>query len=327
LIETPSASQPSPKWDNRSSPQWRAILNNFALLISATDAAFSTSIDLGFYRRHDPHWRFALSGAMSPDSYRLSGRGTYGFGRSVHVGRLQQWVGMMTFVDALRDDFAGAGTASKGLGARLYYGFDNRRSYWAPNAGQGLRASLTYRHDFEHKNDTLLDTLALSLRGVQQWQFAQAHGLALKFSFDHYLRGTPMPQKLFAIGGRYLLRGFGIDSAFGQSRMLASTEWLHPLIRDLDFNVAYLLWFNAIDGGIFVDLGLLSQDGQWRRETFQESLYLDAGYSFKFYFDWLGVQPAVITMDFGWPILRQSRITDLNIPAIYIGFEQSFFVL
>lgn len=327
LIESPTKMRPSPPWDNRSTPQWNMLLNNFSLLISATDAAFASSVDLGFYREHDLHWRFALAAGVQPEALRLSGRGSYGFGRRVHPGRLQQWIGTMIFADHLREGFGTAMATGQGLGASLYYGFDDRRSYWAPGAGRGLRASVTYRRRLGSESGLNVDddTLAFSLRGVQQWQFDLQHILALKTALDFYAWGSPMPQTLFAVGGRHALRGFGIDTNLGRIRGLVSAEWLHPLFRDLDFNAFYLAWLNAVDGAFFIDGAVLLDRWELLEKNLSEYLYADIGYGLKFYFDWLGVLPGLVTIDVGWPMTQKRLQFWGNSPSVYLGFTQSFF--
>jgi hypothetical protein len=326
LIETPSESQPSPRFDHRSPPRWNILLNNFSLLVSATDASFASAIDLGFYRRHDLRWRFALGAEVSPEAYRLGARARYGFGRRIHAGRLAQWLGGMFFSDHLRADFGSTPKASQGAGGILYYGFDNRRSYWAPGAGQGLRASMSFRRSLSG-DQSGQHTLAMSLRGVSEWSLGASQILGIKAAAHFYAVGTPDSQLLFSLGGRHALRGFGIKDHFGRIRGLVSAQWQHPILRELRFNLAYLVWLNEIEGVFFADLAVLANDWDevWGKLRWSDLGFADLGYGLRFYFDWLGVQPGLVTLDVGWPLRANAPKFWTNAPAVYLGFTQPFF--
>ena len=59
--------------------------------------------------------------------------------------------------------------------------------------------------------------------------------------------------------------------------------------------------------------------------NFVDHGYADLGYGLKLYFDWLGVQPGLLTVDIGWPISRARPRFWNEAPSVYLGFTQSFF--
>jgi len=325
LLETATELKPSPLWYNRTHPIWRVVVNYFELQFSATDGEFSSSADLRLYREHDPHWRFGLNASITPSTYSTSLRSSYSFGRKIQENRLEQWFGLLGFADRLRASFAGAGSASTGVGARLFYRLDNRRSLWAPSPGQAVRLGAEYRRDLSQSsfdNDTML----LTARGVQEWLFESGQGISMKLAWDQYLMGTPQLQKLLALGGRQLMRGYSIQHRFGRVRGLASLEWRHPIFQQMNMNLGYLLWLDSMDGGLFADASILVDAFQESQILDSENQFFDVGYSFKLYFDWFGVQPSVMMIDLGWPVKPFLRGETPWSPTIYIGFEQSFFV-
>ncbi|MEE2904112.1 MAG: hypothetical protein VYC39_17425 [Myxococcota bacterium] len=325
LLETATASKPSPLWYNRTHPIWRVVVNYFELQFSATDGEFSSSADLRLYREHDPHWRFGLNASITPSTYSASLRSSYSFGRKIQENRLEQWFGLLGFADRLRASFAGAGSASTGVGARLFYRLDNRRSLWAPSPGQAVRLGVEYRRDLSQSSFDN-DTMQLTARGVQEWLFESGQGLSMKLAWDQFLMGTPQLQKLLALGGRQLMRGYSIQHRFGRARGLASLEWRHPIFQQMNINLGYLLWLDSMDGGLFADASILVDEFQQSQIFDLENHFFDVGYSFKLYFDWFGVQPSVMMIDLGWPIKPFLRGETPWSPTVYIGFEQSFFI-
>ncbi len=327
LAEAPTAEQPQPRADNASSRDWRWLLNNFNVLLAATDARIETALDIGLYRTWDERWRFALRGDLGPNAITLSGRGRYGFGRVVMPNRRAQWLGVETSAAYLRPGFAGATEDGAALGARLYYGYDGRRSAWAPETAAAARLTLGYDRRFgadgAGADGSTNAAVGATARGVLQWQLGLAHQLAVKASLAGFLAGTPPRQGRLAIGGRYNVRGYAVDAAVGRFRAIASAEWLHPLVAETSIDGFHLAWVTGIDGAIFGDLAAIADDpaGLVSRRPLA-----DVGYGLRLYLDWFGVRPGVMAIDVAFPLVALPGESRLGPPAIYVDFAQSFLV-
>ena len=55
------------------------------------------------------------------------------------------WIGATIAGDYLRSDFTDASQSGFALSGTLYYGYDNRRTVWAPEAGTAASAPAACR--------------------------------------------------------------------------------------------------------------------------------------------------------------------------------------
>lgn len=324
LAETPSVEVPSPKFDNRTDPQWRFLLNNFNVLYSPTAQNIDTALDLGFSRVRDVRWRFAARASYAPDAIALSTRATYYFGAPLTPDRLSQWIGGTISGEYLRPEFAGETEAAYALSGAIYYGWDTRRTVWVPEAGEAVRAAIGFDRlfgDLSDEPDVTPNAVSFSLRGLKAWRFDAAHQLSVRASVGAFVAGTPRPQLLYAIGGRNNVRGYVVDDEVGRVRGIVSGEWLHPILKEVDENVVELFWATKLDGAFFADVALIGDD---LADAFDGPVRADVGYGFRIYLDYFGVRPGVMAIDLAFPLVDASGRFGVGSPAVYIDFSQSF---
>lgn len=325
LAETPSVEVPSPKYDNRSRPQWRFLLNSFNVLYSPSANNLDTALDVGFSRRRDVRWRFAARASYAPEAVSLSTRASYRFGHRVTPDQLAQWVGGVIGGEYLRPEFAGTEESAVAVSGTLFWGYDDRKTAWAPEAGLGLRASLGVSHSFgtpSADQDVTRDAVNLTLRALKSWRLDAAHQLSIRASAGAYLFGTPRNQLLYALGGRRNVRGYVVDDGVGRARGIVSAEWVHPLMPDLDLNAAWLVWVTGLDGALYADVAVLGDDPL---DALSRAPRADVGYGFRVYLDYFGVRPGVMALDLALPLVDDEGRFSVGSPAVYIDFAQSFF--
>ncbi len=326
VAEAPTSDNPSPRFDNRSSPRWRVLLNNFNILLSATAGNIDTAIDLGWSRVRDLSWRFAARASYAPDSLALSTRAIYGFGAANTPNQLSQWIGLVAAGEYLRPGFAGAEEGAFAASSTLFYGYDNRRTAWAPEPGTALRAALSYSHVFgalgEQEAEATTDALALTVRALRSFRFNAAHQVSLRASLGGYIVGTPRRQLLYNLGGRRNVRGYNVGDVQGRARGIVSAEWVHSLAAQMNTNAAYLVWLTGIDGALYADAALISPGFE---SFFKGPVYGDVGYGLRLYIDYFGVRPGVMAIDVAFPLVdRETGRFRFGPPAVYIDFAQSF---
>lgn len=323
LAEAPSEDTPSPQLDNASSASWRFVLNNFSLLVAATAAQLDTSIDVGFSRVRDVHWRFGANGGVSPASVSLAGRVTRYFGPTVTPDSLSHWVGAAIGGDYLRPEFTDSAEPGFSFSGALYYGYDDRRTVWAPEAGTAFRLVVDYSHVFGESGDPLAttDAVAVTARFLQSFRIAAAHQVSLRASAGAYLYGRPREQLLYTLGGRRNVRGYDIGEAQARMRGIASAEWVHPLLGNANADFLEVVWMTGIDGAFFVDAAVIGDDF---RDATDGPVFGDVGYGLRFYIDYFGVRPGVVAIDLAFPLVDANGAFGLHAPALYIDFTQSF---
>lgn len=327
--ETPSEDTPSPRLDNRSSARWKVLLNNWNISLAATAGTIDSAIDVGFLRVYDVHWSYALRADYTPAAIALSGRVVRSFGRLVNPAELAQHVGLTVAGEYLRPKFANATQDAFAVSAALSYGFDTRQTVWAPEGGQGFRLTLEQNHVFGQLVEQAPsgaralseDALRLTARAFQSWRLGGAHTLSIRGSAGSYLFGTPRSQLLYAVGGRSNVRGYPIDAVLGRARAIASAEWVHHLIPELDENALFFAWASGLDGTLYADLAVAGAD---LPALTSAPLLSDVGYGLRVSIDYFGVRPGVMSVDIAVPLSDARGRGRIGSPAVYIDFVQSF---
>lgn len=324
LSETPSAEVPSPKFDNRSRPRWRFLLNNFNLLLSPTAGQLETALDIGFSRVRDVHYRFAGRVDYSPSAVALSARGIYAFGSTVTPDRLAHYVGATIEGAYLRPEYAGTTQSALALSAAAYYAYDDRLTSWLPDRGTGFRLGLGYDRTFgtlDPASGLTNDALSVSARFLRSFR-GYGQQVSLRASAGAFLVGEPRAQLRYPLGGRSALRGYVLGEEVFRYRGLLSGEWVHPILPEADEDALHLVWATRLEGALYADVAMVADEvaGLGRR-----GLRADVGYGFRIYLDYFGVRPGVMSVDLALPLIDpvtgEARIGP---PAVYIDFAQSF---
>lgn len=330
LIETPTRENPSPRFDNRSSPRWKVLLNNWNISLGATAGTIDTALDVGFSKQYDVRWRYAVRADYDPAAISGSTRMSYSFGESVTRSRLLQAIGGAVEGAYLRPEFGDTTQSAFAAAARVYWSYDDRASYWAAEPGTSLSATLEYSHVFGTVIEQLengaprmvsQDALSLSLRAGRSWRFFGSQQLSLRASAGAFLFGDPRTQILFPIGGRANVRGYPVDAVLGEVRAIAGAEWVHPILPELNENGFFLWWVTGMDGALFVDGAIIADD----LSALGHAPFLaDVGYGVRLYLDYFGVRPGVMAVDVAVPLVDIFGHRDLGDPQVYIDFSQSF---
>ncbi len=323
LLETGDADAPDPRYLHRSSPEWKVLLNNFNVLLAATEGAVETALDLGIARRHDAHWGFGVRAEYAADAISLGLRASRAFGERVTSARLAHAFTASAEGAYLRPGFAGAEEGGAALLAGLGYSYDDRISVWAPQSGTAVRVGAGYQRIVGTLTSPELtaDAVSVSVRGLRQWRLGLRHQLSVRGSVAAYVAGRPQAQLLLPLGGRQQVRGYATDAELARARGIVSAEWLHPLITDLDVNGFFLAWVTGIDGALFVDAALA---GDTLAEAVEGPVFGDVGYGLRFYIDYFGVRPGVLAVEVALPLVRARGASELGPPAVYITFSPSF---
>jgi hypothetical protein len=138
--------------------------------------------------------------------------------------------------------------------------------------------------------------------------------LALRLK-TNMLFGAPPIQELVPLGGSDEgLRGYPLESVLSRRRVIASAEWRHPIIPDLDVDFG-LARLRQVSGALFVD-------GAWAGDIFpqvvaspEDAYFGDAGYGLRFEYDLLGVRPLTLAIDAAVPFNRTAAAGTL--PVIF----------
>lgn len=142
-------------------------------------------------------------------------------------------------------------------------------------------------------------------------------------------------QLQYRLGGLTTMKGLSLtdDRFTGKHMMLVTNEYRHYLVLDMDFNM-WLFRVRRIQGALFSNLGHVTDTVQERAnqqaglgnnissftDLFRlQDWQMDAGYGLRFYIDYLGVSPSLLSFD----LARSVNEFDLGW-RFYIGANHTF---
>ncbi len=303
-----------PRFDNSTTHRLRLTLNRLSATYGTSDSEVVAGIDFGLRREYDLHHRFGFSADYDPRGvgYRL-GYG-YAFGPRVTPDYLAYQVGGSATFDYLVQGFVGALEPVYMVTLYAYLRHDDRPSYRTAMRGFGWQIYSALglpwgRVPFGYAGASILKIIEL----------ADGHGLAGRLRVSTVIGEAPK-QALFSLGGRNNARGFPQGEHAAAARITANLEYRHVLLRGFRASLFDLVYLDGIEGAVFADAVLLSND---RRKIFAfESAFFDVGYGIRFLFDQLGVNPGMMSIEVGIPLKRY----DYSLPpvSVFIDFVQSF---
>jgi hypothetical protein len=149
-----------------------------------------------------------------------------------------------------------------------------------------------------------------------QWPFATQHEIAGRAALGQSA-GAFHEARQFELGGSSAMRGYSPNSLFGESMLLVSVEYRHPVARELDTNVFWgLTLFRRLQVVVFADAGTVSS---------YRDLRTDVGGGFRLSHDILGLYPIVTRFDVAYPLnVEDSLQADERSLHLYVTAGQPF---
>jgi outer membrane protein assembly factor BamA len=149
-----------------------------------------------------------------------------------------------------------------------------------------------------------------------QWPFATQHEIAGRAALGQSA-GAFHEARQFELGGASRMRGYSPNSLFGESLLLVSVEYRHPVARELDTNVFWgLTLFRRLQVVVFADAGTVSS---------YRDLRTDVGGGFRLSHDILGLYPIVTRFDVAYPLnVEDSLQADERSLHLYVTAGQPF---
>lgn len=314
LVELQLPDGAHPRWDNSSSHGIRLVLTRLIAGLGFSATEFSAGIDFALRREWDLKHRLGFGAQYDPSGAGGSLRYSYSFGPRITADSLaMSWSTGVSF-ERLTQGFAGAAKPYWMGSASSSFIYDDRPALRTAMRGQAALAYAGVGVPFDYE---VFGYGGVGLMKFFQTRYDQA--LAVRARFDAVVGRAPT-QALYSLGGRSQARGYALSELTSRNRLLLSMEYRHEIARGFRANFAELVWIDGVEGALFGDLALASNDVQ--RLFSSDSVYGDVGYGIRILYDQLGVNPGVLTLDFGIPLRRVRR--DLPPVAVFVGFIQSF---
>lgn len=297
--------------NNRDPYRWKILLNRLGANYDFQSNQVSYHFELAFKRVYD--LRNQITTEIYQDEKTAGGKLS-----ATHVYRNKQ--GVTASVSAERPKVPTLTDKTSGIFG-LAYQFSYPEvplevAYLQQLAGTVPPISFTasYSQRFTGGNYDYMLRLNMDLRKV--FSFSNYHAIAARAFFGQSA-GDLFKGNRYFLGGNSGLRGYTPLAFGGDNIALYTAEYRVPLLYETDVNLAGLALFHTIQGALFTDTGMVSDD----HNTFQFKNYLvNVGASIRLYFDILGFYPTILRLDVAYPI--DSPIEGENKPHYYISAGQ-----
>lgn len=284
------------------------LLTRVGFAYSVPDRSPYGELEFVLRRRDDVRGRFGLGAAYRRARVGARSYLGYGFGHLVDAARYAYGLSVGLEGDYLRSGFGGAGSrAGYALGPTLGIGFDDRPPVPTADRGDAWSLGLSASLGSSEGGDSVYYGGA-SAAGLHLEPLGKGHSLALRFRAS-VLTGSPPIQELLPLGGSDEgIRGFTLEEVLGEQRVVGGIEWRVPLLRALDENLL-VGRLRSVGGAVFVEGAWMGDIRAGEGTTPPRNAFFgDAGVGLRFRYDFLGVQPLVLSLDAAVPAGRLAGV-------------------
>ena len=290
----------------------QVLLTRFVASYSPADNSFFGDIDFLLRPRDAVRRRLGIGASYRKARLEVRTSLSFGFGPLVDAARYAWNWGVGLSGDYLRAGFGGESTAEGfAVGPSFGISYDDRPGATAPLRGTAFAAGTSINVGANRGGDSAIYG-GFSAGVLRLFPIGTRSAVALRAK-GNALFGTPPIQELIPLGGSDEgLRAFPLESVLAQRRAIASAEYRHPIIADMDVDFG-LGRLRQVSGAVFAD-------GAWAGgllplvpEGPENAFFADAGYGLRFEYDLLGVRPLTFAIDAAVPFNRAAAAGTLPV--------------
>ena len=324
LVQSSRVADGHPRRDDTLRLPWRPPLLQGFNLAGSTEGVITGFIDFALRRKYDLENSVSLQ--IATDNRSTGGLLRYrrGVGRKRDNNARIGFVTVGLDVDRLRasfgDDGVGGGVRTSLI---LSGGFSTQRWFLDPRSGSILVGSVrgsVVRRDSGITTYTLAPALRANLTLANGLR-----GATVLVAGVNWVFGDALDNERPGLGGRFLLRGYQTNEAVGRGRAFAVIEqrFTPTVLSDLHWNLAHVVWVREIQLALFAGAGaVFFEPGEDGRDVVPGA---EVGGGIRVHFEWGGVQPGVLSLDWAAPLIRTAELRTALPPFTFIfGFEQYF---
>lgn len=298
------------------------LLTGFAVSYSSANDTLFGDLDVLLRPREEVRRRLGLGASYREARLQARTSLNFGFGPLVGAARYAWNWGVGLSVDYLRAGYGGDEiTEGFAVGPSLRLWYDDRPLAAFPLRGTAFFTATSVSAGANRGGDSSVYG-AVAAGAVRLVPTGHRSTIALRLKASTILGEAPV-QELYPIGGSdAALRGFPLQAALSRDRVVASVEWRHPLIADMDVDLG-LARLRQVSGAIFVDGAWANRLHALEVDTPSSAVFADAGYGLRFEYDILGVRPLTLAVDAAVPVNRGAA-TDVPPVVFSVRAGQSF---
>lgn len=327
LPQSADVADGNPRADDATSAPWKPpLLQAFGLALALSEGRVDGLLDFAMRRRYDLERSLAARIDSSAAGQELWLRYVLGIGPKLDNNARIGFLSLGAAGDRFRAGYTEGGQGGWGGALTVSGGWDTRRYKIDPRHGSSFVGALRLGgvgRDDGSFGVTLAGTVRASL--LVPWGLRNVTAL---FAGAGYTVGPGLPAQQQGLAGPFLLRGFEAGELVGDGRVYAIAEHRFNLVTDLAWNVLHIGWVREIELAAWVAGGVLFGE----RATGDVRFAGEVGGGLRLLFEWLGVQPAALSVDFAVPVTRQTRavvaadgsVRQRSPFGLYIAFDQIF---
>lgn len=311
------------RFNNRTPPRIKFILEKLPG-ISYDFQTKNLSYDLSAYfqRRYDEHNILRLS--YSSDDTKTAGTigVTHDFEQAVFSYTTRQSIG--AGLKSLRRTIpiTPGGPTDAVTSAQLSYVVSNAKTslVYPEEIQQIFFGAIPYSRlgavfSQQVSGGTFPSALKVQLDARHQWSFATLHEIAVRGTIGQSA-GEFHEERQFELAGSGGMRGYSPGTLFGESMVLASIEYRHPIVRDIGVNLWGLTLLQRLQAAVFADAGTVAS---------YRNFLTDVGAGLRLTHEVLGLYPVVTRLDVAYPLnVEDSLQAKERTPHFYLTAGQPF---
>lgn len=288
-----------PRADDATDQPFRPpIFTGFAFDVLASEANVTGLIEVALRRRYDLEHTFSLRALRT--AARTGGRFRYlqSVGPKVHNNRRSIAVGGGLGFYYVHPGFGASQLGGYATDLELLLSIDTRGYVYDWREGFSLAVQAQVTTTVREDGSAGVSVRA-SARGSHTWEIGNLQALVLVGSAGVTV-GPVLDADRQSMGGRYGLRGFANDELLGTSALYAVLEHRVSIVTDLAWNLLHAIWARELQFAWWLGAGVLLSaiDG---RDVVGAA---EAGIGLRIHYEYAGIQPGLVAIDFAVPISR-----------------------
>ncbi len=318
-LETQTRTAGHPRADDTTALRGRPpLLQGFDLNASVADHLVTGFVEVAMRKRYVMEHAFVLRASQGIASTGGSLRYVYGFGPKVHDNRRSMTTSVGTFFNRFRSGFTDAASAGVNYGVRLGVAYDTRYFLQDPRMGDTVAASLELsRVDPDGGSASIASQF--NTRAGHYFALGLRHALLVLGDFGATF-GARLPGQKQVLGGPFALRGYSVEALVDSTAAMGVVEYRYSALSDLHWNILQMGWVRELQLATFMGAGTL---GPTLGNLFDRQA-AQAGVGLRIHGDYGGVQPAVFSIDVGFPLMKDEATRGRSPYFVYFGFDQYF---
>ncbi|MFW6050432.1 MAG: hypothetical protein ACODAU_04615 [Myxococcota bacterium] len=320
LVQSAALAQGHPRGDDATRHPWRPpILQGIYLSGNLSEERFTGSVDFVMRRRYVLDNALGVRLESSPRAAGGLLRYIRDWGPLRHTNDRIGHVAVGVQARRLHEGFTAGGLGGWGARLLLGVGADTRRYFVDPRRGEF--GSLSGAVGLVHQDDGDLEpTWTARARAGLVRPFGLRNAVVL-VADGAYTGGEALPGELPGLGGPLLLRGYESDEGVGRGRVVGVVEHRWTALSDLALNAAHLAWVREVQLALFAGGGAAFRTFAGERRRWGA----EVGAGLRVHFEYGGVQPGVLAIDVGVPLVRDELVRQARSPvAVRVGFDQFY---